>query len=186
MPDLERLTAHTRAAAEELLAAANLRPGAILVIGCSTSEVMGQKIGTASNREVAEAIYAGLEPVVQAARLHLAVQCCEHLNRALVTGRACADVYGLEIVGVLPHLKAGGALAAVAMERLEDPVVVETIAAHAGMDIGDTLIGMHLRRVVVPVRSALKQIGEAHLVLARTRPKLIGGERACYAPDRGK
>ncbi|MDQ7793254.1 MAG: TIGR01440 family protein [bacterium] len=186
MVDLEQLTSQVQAAVRQLTGVAGLRPGQILIVGCSTSEVLGHKIGTASNREVAEAVYRALEPEVQANRLYLAVQCCEHLNRALVTERACAEKYGLEIVGVVPHLKAGGALSVVAMERLADPVVVESVAAHAGLDIGDTLIGMHLKRVAVPVRPQLKAIGAAHLTMARTRPKLVGGERAHYEPDPGK
>ncbi len=176
----------TGQAARQLLAAARLRPGEILVVGCSTSEIRGERIGSASSREVAEAVYAGLEPVVKEHGVFLAVQCCEHLNRALVVERACAERYGLEIVWVLPQLKAGGALAALAMERMGDPVVVETIAAHAGMDMGDTFIGMHLRRVAVPVRGDIGCIGQAHLTMARTRPRYIGGERARHGPDQGK
>ncbi|HPU75865.1 MAG TPA: TIGR01440 family protein, partial [Bacillota bacterium] len=113
-------------------------------------------------------------------QLYLAVQCCEHLNRALVVERECAGRYGLELVTVIPHLRAGGALSAAAMKEYGDPVVVESISAHAGMDIGDTFIGMHLRHVAVPVRLEITKIGDAHLTMARTRPKLIGGERALY------
>jgi uncharacterized protein (TIGR01440 family) len=184
--DLDAIRRDTERAARQLLDLARLRPGEILVIGCSTSEILGERIGTASNREVAEAVYAGVEPLVRQHALFLAVQCCEHLNRALVVERACADRYNLETVAVVPHLKAGGALAALAMERMGDAVVVETIAAHAGMDIGDTCIGMHLRRVAVPVRGDIRSIGQAHLTMARTRPRYIGGERAKHGPDEGK
>jgi uncharacterized protein (TIGR01440 family) len=184
--DLGTIRRDTERAARQLLATARLRPGEILVVGCSTSEIRGERIGSASSREVAEAVYAGIEPVVKEYGLFLAIQCCEHLNRALVIERACADRYGLEIVSVLPHLHAGGALAALAMERMADAVVVETIAAHAGMDIGDTFIGMHLRRVAVPVRGDIRSIGQAHLTMARTRPRYIGGERAKHGPDQGK
>ena len=113
-------------------------------------------------------------------KLYLAIQCCEHLNRALVVEEECALKYGLEIVSVVPHEKAGGSLATVAMTSFRKPVVVETIAAHAGLDVGDTFIGMHLKRVAVPVRLAVKQIGKAHVTAARTRPKFIGGDRARY------
>jgi uncharacterized protein (TIGR01440 family) len=122
----------------------------------------------------------GLLPVIQENKLFLAIQCCEHLNRALVVEKACAEKYGLEIVAVMPHPKAGGSLSASAMEKFNQPVVVETITAHAGLDIGDTFIGMHLKRVAVPVRLAAKNIGQAHLTAARHRPKLIGGARAKY------
>ena len=180
MDDLNLLTSQAREALQGLLAAASLKPENILVVGCSTSEVTGQKIGSASNVEVANALMDGLLPIIKENKLFLAVQCCEHLNRALVVEEGCAQKYGLEIVSVVPHPKAGGALAAVAMERFHIPVVVETISAHAGMDIGDTFIGMHLKRVAVPIRLPIKTIGQGHLTLARTRPKLIGGERAKY------
>ncbi len=186
MDDLAIITGQVEQAARHLGEVAGLSPGQILVVGCSTSEVRGHKIGTASNLEVAEAVYRGLEPVVRERQLFLAVQCCEHLNRALVVERAAAERYNLEVVWVVPHLRAGGALATVALGKLDDPVVVEAVAAHAGMDIGDTLIGMHLRRVAVPVRYEPRRVGQAHLTMARTRPRLIGGERARYAPDPGK
>ncbi|HSW10097.1 MAG TPA: TIGR01440 family protein [Bacillota bacterium] len=184
--DLDAIRRDTERAARQLLDMARLRPGEILIVGCSTSEIRGERIGTASSHEVAEAVYAGLGPVVKEHAIFLAVQCCEHLNRALVVERACAERYGLEIVSVLPHLKAGGALATLAMELTADAVVVEVIAAHAGIDIGDTFIGMHLRRVAVPVRSDIRSIGQARLTMARTRPRYIGGERAKHGPDQGK
>jgi len=174
------LTSDTADALRGLLAVAGLRPHDIVVVGCSTSEVAGHRIGSASSAEIAEAIMDGLLPIIRESQLYLAVQCCEHLNRALVVERECADRYGLELVTVIPHLKAGGALSAAAMKEYSDPVVVESISAHAGMDIGDTFIGMHLRRVAVPVRLDITRIGDAHLTMARTRPKLIGGERALY------
>lgn len=180
---MENLNLYSRQAQEAiqgLLRAAHLKPGDIVVIGCSTSEVAGKKIGSSSSLQTAGAIMDGLLPTVLEKELFMAVQCCEHLNRALVVEERCAAKYNLEIVCVYPHEKAGGSLAAAAMERFAQPVVVETIAAHAGLDIGDTFIGMHLKKVAVPVRIELKSIGEAHLTLARTRPKLIGGERAIY------
>lgn len=174
------LTTETKNALSALLSVANLEPGMIIVIGCSTSEVMGKKIGSASNMETAEAIMAGLLPVAREHGIYLAIQCCEHLNRALVVEKECKDRYGFEEVTVIPHEKAGGALAATAMRQFQNPVVVEAISAHAGMDIGDTLIGMHLKRVAVPLRLDMDSIGSAHLSVARTRPKLIGGARAKY------
>lgn len=180
MVDLAKIAQETRQALEGLLGVANLKPGQILVVGCSTSEVLGKKIGSASNLEVAQTIMDELLPPLEAKGIYLAVQCCEHLNRALVVEEEAAEKYNLEIVSVIPAPKAGGSLAATAMERFRNPVVVEKITAHAGMDIGDTFIGMHLKPVVVPVRLPIKSIGQAHLTLARTRPKLIGGERAVY------
>jgi len=178
--DMTSLTSDAAKALRGLLAAAGLKPHGIVVVGCSTSEVAGHKIGSASSADIADAIMSGLLPIIRESQLYLAVQCCEHLNRALVVERECADRYGLELVTVIPHLKAGGALSASAMKEYSDPVVVESIFAHAGMDIGDTFIGMHLRRVAVPVRLEITKIGDAHLTMARTRPKLIGGERALY------
>jgi len=178
--DAAALTSSVQEALRGLLEAARLKPKEIVVVGGSTSEILGQKIGSSTNLEVAEAVLAGLLPLIKENDLYLAIQCCEHLNRALVVERECAERYGFELVTVIPHLRAGGGLATVAMEKFDDPVVVETIVAHAGMDIGDTFIGMHLKRVAVPVRLPIKSIGNAHLTLARTRPKLIGGERAKY------
>jgi uncharacterized protein (TIGR01440 family) len=169
-----------RDAAEELLAVAGLRRGQVLVVGCSTSEVAGARIGTAGSERVAEAILEPLWEVTQAHGVYLACQCCEHLNRALVVQAEAAERYGWEEVTVIPVPKAGGAFAARAMHHLPGAVVVEEIQAHAGLDIGSTLIGMHLRKVAVPVRLKLDMIGSARLTAARTRPKLIGGERAVY------
>lgn len=182
-PDGEFLAAvrsQTRSAVDELLAVAGLSPGQVLVVGCSTSEVMGRRIGTAGSEAVADAILDALLEATQAAGVHLAVQCCEHLNRALVVERAAAERYGWERVTVVPMPRAGGSLAARAFRRLPDAVVVEEIKADAGLDIGLTLIGMHLRRVAVPVRLSTATIGHARVVAARTRPKLIGGARAVY------
>ena len=167
-------------AVEELLQDAGLQSGDLLVIGCSSSEVMGQRIGKGSSLEAAEAIWAGIAPVLRRSGIALAVQCCEHLNRALILERAAAEKRGYEIVNVVPQPKAGGSFAVTAWNAFSDPVAVETIAADAGIDIGGTLIGMHLRRVAVPVRTSLSQIGEAIVLCARTRPKYIGGPRAVY------
>mgnify|MGYP001195900056 CR=1 FL=1 len=178
--DYEQITSQIRTALTELLAEAHLKPGQILVVGCSTSEVSGKKIGTAHSLEVAEALFRGIMPLVKEAGIFLAIQCCEHLNRALVVERACQERYSLEEVTVYPLPEAGGSMAYQAMKAFKEPVVVESIQAHAGIDIGDTFIGMHLRPVVVPVRGSINCVGAAHLTMARTRPKLIGGERARY------
>lgn len=178
--DLAEIGRQTAAAAEELLAQARLKPGQVLVVGCSTSEVRGAKIGSAGSEDVAAAILAALHKSCADRGVYLAVQCCEHLNRALVVERPAAERYGWEEVSVAPVPKAGGALAARAMRVFAEPVVVETVLAHAGLDIGSTLIGMHLRRVAVPVRLGQKSVGQAPVTAARTRPKLIGGTRAVY------
>lgn len=159
---------------------ANLRPRQILVLGCSTSEVIGQRIGQGSSLEVAEALLPPLLERVNRQGIFLAVQGCEHINRALAVEEACADHYGLEIVTVMPALHAGGAMTVKAWQNFRSPLMVERIQAHAGIDIGDTFIGMHLRPVVIPIRLPVKELGEAHLTLAHTRPRLIGGPRAKY------
>ena len=172
-----------QAAARELLDAAKLRSGDVFVVGCSSSEVVGQRIGKGSSAEAAQAIFEGIAPVLQEKGVYLAAQCCEHLNRALIVERACAEKYGWEVVSVLPQPHAGGSFATAVYASMKDPVAVEHIRAHAGMDIGGTLIGMHLRDVAVPVRLSLDRIGEAILLCARTRPKFIGGVRAIYSAD---
>jgi uncharacterized protein (TIGR01440 family) len=178
---LEEIARQTEQAARELLELAKLEPGSILVVGCSTSEVQGKRIGTSGSREVAAAILEPLLRVTSEQGLYLAVQCCEHLNRALVVERAAMKEYRLEQVMAYPIPHAGGSLAALAMEAFKEPVLVERIQAHAGLDIGHTLIGMHLKPVAVPTRLSIDHIGAAPLVAARTRPKLIGGARAVYA-----
>ena len=177
---LADLEAQAAEAAAELTAAAGLQAGQVLVIGCSTSEVAGARIGTAGSAEIAGAVLAGVQSVLAPRGIFLAVQCCEHLNRALVIENEILERYRLEQVAVKPVPHAGGAIAAQAMRVFAAPVVVEQIAAHAGLDIGATLIGMHLRRVAVPVRLKLSQIGQACVAAARTRPKYIGGMRAVY------
>ncbi|HBW38228.1 TIGR01440 family protein [Desulfosporosinus sp. BICA1-9] len=159
---------------------ANLRSQQILVIGCSTSEVMGHRIGQGSSLEIAEVLLPPLLERVNQQGIFLAVQGCEHLNRALVVEEACVNHYGLEEVTVLPSLHAGGAMTVKAWEKFLSPVMIERIQGHAGIDVGDTFIGMHLRPVVIPIRIHVKELGQAHLTLARTRPRLIGGPRAVY------
>ncbi|HHX20734.1 MAG TPA: TIGR01440 family protein [Clostridiales bacterium] len=167
-------------AVSELLAQAKLQPGQVLVIGCSSSEMVGQRIGKGSSMQAAQAAWAGMAPVLAQNGIRLAVQCCEHLNRALIVERDTAQALGLEIVNVRPLPNAGGSFAVTAWEHMQDPVAVEEIRADAGLDIGGTLIGMHLKRVAVPVRLTISQIGQAHVLCARTRPKYIGGPRAAY------
>ncbi len=181
MVDFKELQGKIKEAMDTLLQAASLRKGDIFVLGCSSSEILGEKIGSASNLEVAEHIFQIIYEETQKAEVFIAVQCCEHLNRALAVEEECARKYNLEVVNAIPHLNAGGATATTAMARLKNPVLVEKIQGHAGMDIGDTFIGMHLKPVVVPVRAPSLSIGSAHLTMARTRPKLIGGERAKYS-----
>ena len=164
----------------EFTEAARLRPGQLMVIGCSSSEIVGARIGKGGSLEVAEAVLAGIYPHLQEKGIRLAVQCCEHLNRALIMERADAEQRGYEIVNAVPHTRAGGSFATAVWAAMEDPVAVEAIQADAGIDIGGTLIGMHLKRVAVPVRLSMNRLGQALLLCARTRPKYIGGERAHY------
>ena len=167
-----------QAAIAELCEKANLIPGQIVVVGCSTSEVVGSKIGTNSNPDVAGEIFRGLHDYTQSKGLYLAIQCCEHLNRAIITERKAVPF--AEYVNVLPQPKAGGSLATKAYAGFAEPVAVEEIKADAGLDIGFTLIGMHLKKVAVPVRLENNHIGEAMVIAARTRRKFVGGARAVY------
>lgn len=176
--DLDQIREQAAAVTCELLAHTNLSAGDILVVGCSSSEVAGGAIGKNSSYEAAQAVFDGIAPLLRERGIYLAAQCCEHLNRALIVEAAIAGRE--DIVCVVPKPKAGGSFATVAWERFSHPVAVERIAADAGIDVGDTLIGMHLRAVAVPVRIQTDRIGKAHVVCARTRPKLIGGERAQY------
>lgn len=169
-----------RDALAELLETAKPRKGDLVVIGCSSSEIVGQKIGKGSSPDAAKAVLGGVSSVIEGYGVFLAAQCCEHLNRALIIEREAAERYHYEIVSVRPRPRAGGSFATAAYESMRDPVAVEHIRAVAGMDIGGTLIGMHLKDVAVPVRLKVKAIGEAILLAARTRPKFIGGSRAEY------
>ncbi|MDE7324648.1 MAG: TIGR01440 family protein [Lachnospiraceae bacterium] len=164
----------------EFLEQAKLREGNLVVIGCSTSEIAAQHIGSYSNAELGEAVFAAMYGELRASGLSVAAQCCEHLNRALIMTQTDAERFGYAEVNVIPQLKAGGSFATAAWKAMDNPTAVEQIQAHAGIDIGDTLIGMHLKPVAVPVRIEHPVIGEAHIVCARTRPKYVGGERAHY------
>lgn len=179
-PDTARITAETRQAVTELLGAAGLRAGDIFVIGCSSSEIVGGHIGKDSSMEAAAAVLAGAAPVLAEKGVYLAAQCCEHLNRAIVLERAAAERYGYMQVNAVPQPHAGGSWATSCWRAFRDPVLVEEVRAAAGIDIGGTLIGMHLRRVAVPVRLSLSRIGQANILCARTRPPYIGGARAVY------
>ena len=181
--DLKTIRQEARAVAEELITTAQMKPGQTLVVGCSSSEIHNSKLGTDSSQEIGQAVFEALYACTKEHGLYLAAQCCEHLNRAIIIEREAAEKYGWEEVCVVPRPHAGGSWATTCWKNFQDPVAVEEIRAHAGIDIGGTLIGMHLKRVAVPVRLSLSKIGEANILCARTRPKLIGGERAKYTEE---
>mgnify|MGYP000806045434 CR=1 FL=1 len=162
---MDKIMQETKQVVTELLECAKLKPGDICVIGCSTSEVTGKNPGTNSTPELAEEMFQVIYKELQAKGINIAAQCCEHLNRAIIIEKTAAKEYRLPMVNVVPKLKAGGSFATAVYAALQAPVAVEAIQAHAGIDIGDTLIGMHLRPVAVPVRISTKHIGEAHLSL---------------------
>lgn len=181
--DFSEITAQSKQAVTEILEASGLKKGSIFVVGCSSSEILGDQIGTATNLDSANAVYDGIIPVMKDKGIFVAAQCCEHLNRALVVERACMEKYGFEQVNAIPQPNhAGGAFATVCYERFDDPVLVEDIRqkADAGIDIGGTMIGMHMHSVVVPLRISLRKIGAAPIICARHRPKYVGGQRAIY------
>lgn len=182
--ELKEIEQQTREVVSEVLDQAKLKMGDLFVIGCSTSEVGGERIGSASSMELAGAIYRGAHAALQPHGIFLAAQCCEHLNRAIIMEQEAAASYGYEPVNVLPQPKAGGSFATTCWQNFAEPTAVEHIRAHAGIDIGGTLIGMHLREVAVPVRVAQKTIGNAPVLCARTRLKFIGGVRAHYQEDK--
>lgn len=180
---MDKLSEQVKTAVNELLGVAKLKAGDIFVVGCSSSEVAGDKIGCGSSPEIAKEIFDAVYEILREKNIFLAAQCCEHLNRALVVEAACTEKYGLEAVNAVPQVKAGGSFATAAYNAFSSPVLVESVSAKAGIDIGDTLIGMHLARVAVPVRLSVKKIGMANLVAARVRPKFVGGDRAVYDKD---
>lgn len=181
----ENEIADAKRVVKEFLEQAKLEEEDLVVIGCSTSEIAAQKIGTYSSKELGEAVFLAIYEEFSKARIAVATQCCEHLNRALILEKTVAKKRGYEIVNVVPQPKAGGSFSTAAYRYMKEPVAVEWIKADAGIDIGDTLIGMHLKSVAVPVRIEHANIGNAHIVCARTRAKFIGGERACYNEDLG-
>ncbi len=177
----ENLITDAKSAVAELCDKAKLNRGDIMVIGCSTSEIVGSRIGSDSKPEVAEAVFSAIYETLKERGIYLAAQCCEHLNRAIIIERDA--VPGADTVNVVPQPKAGGSFATSAYHTFENPVAIEEIRADAGLDIGGTLIGMHLKKVAVPVRLSIKKIGEAPILAARVRPKFIGGIRAIYNED---
>ena len=177
---LKEIQNNAATAIKELVEEAKLKAGDLLVVGCSSSEIVGGKIGKNSSLEAAQAVFDAIYPILKEKGIYLAAQCCEHLNRAIIIEEECAKARGYEIVSVIPQPKAGGSFATTAYENFKAPVAVEEIRADAGIDVGGTLIGMHLKRVAVPVRLSVKKIGEADIICARTRPKFIGGCRAVY------
>lgn len=183
--ELDMICRQAYQAAAEVCDGAKLKKGDLFVVGCSTSEVLGEKIGSHSSMDAAGALFAGINQALQERKIYLAAQCCEHLGRALILEREACTLYGLEEVNVIPQPKAGGSFATTAYKSFDDPVAVETICqkANAGIDIGGTLIGMHIRPVVVPLRISMKKIGEASIICARRRPKFVGGSRAVYNED---
>lgn len=182
---IENIKNDLKAALCELYEAAHPEENGILVVGCSTSEVVGGKIGTCGSSEAAQAICETILEFCKEKKLFLAAQCCEHLNRSLVVEKECAKMYGLTRVNAVPHAHAGGAFGTAVYANMKEPYVVEGVVADMGIDIGDTFIGMHIRPVCVPVRVSVKNIGNAHLTLARSRCKYVGGERTHYNAELG-
>ncbi len=180
MTDTGQLQKEMKSVIEDLLEKMPLSDRHVLVFGVSTSEVAGKRIGTSGSERIASALFEAIVQVQKEHGFHLAFQCCEHLNRALVVERETAEKFGWPEVSAVPVPGAGGAMAAYAFRHMNDAVLVEQIQADAGIDVGDTLIGMHLKPVAVPVRPERKKVGEAHVTMAKTRPKLIGGARAVY------
>ena len=180
---MENYVVEVKSAINELIKVGKIKAGQIVVVGCSTSEIVGSKIGTNSVPDVAEKVCATILEELKAEGIFLAAQCCEHLNRALIIEQVLADKLGLEIVNVVPQSKAGGSFATAAYKLFDKPVAVEQIKADAGLDIGQSFIGMHLKSVTVPLRLTVKTIGGAVISAARVRPKFIGGSRAVYNDD---
>ena len=167
-----------RNTALELYEKAGLKSTQTVVVGCSTSEVSGSHIGTQSNIEIGKTVFSELYSVFSERGINLAAQCCEHLNRVVIVEREISA--GFKIVNAIPIPDAGGAFAAAAYKYFQDPVALESFQADAGLDIGGTLIGMHIKHVAVPLRLGVRLIGEAVVIAARTRPPLVGGNRTIY------
>ncbi len=182
--DIEKIQDQTRQIVEDLLKVADLEEGDLLVVGCSSSEIAGHRIGSFSGQDIGKAVALTILDIIRPRGIFLAAQCCEHLNRALIVEKKYADAMRLPVVNVKPQLKAGGSFATAVYELMSKPVALEEVKAQAGIDIGSTLIGMHLMPVAVPVRAGIDKIGDAFVVCARTRPKYIGGERASYIKEK--
>lgn len=178
--ELEEIREQTTNAVSELIEKADLESGDILVLGGSSSEIMGGEIGKDSSLEIGQLVIGEVLKILDKKKINLAVQGCEHINRALVVEKEVAKANNLEIVSVIPALHAGGAMSLAAYQKMQNPVMVEHIVAHAGIDIGDTEIGMHVKFVQVPLRLKEKHIGKARVTALKSRPKLIGGQRAIY------
>ena len=178
--ELKEITKQAHDAALELIERSGIKAGQVMVVGCSTSEIQGYNLGSHSGPEVGKAVLDGILPVAREHGIYLAAQCCEHINRAIIIEEAAMEKYNLEQVNAVPQPKAGGSFATALYAALESPVAVEDLKAHAGLDIGGVLIGMHLKNVAVPMRLSTKHIGNALIIAARTRPKFTGGERAVY------
>ncbi|MGO3115319.1 TIGR01440 family protein [Enterococcus pseudoavium] len=176
----EKLQEQLTTIVTDVLTAADLKAGDVFVLGCTTSEIVGGTIGKNSSQEVGQWVIESLKAILDPKQIYLAVQGCEHINRAVVVERALAEKKDWEIVSVKPALHAGGSCSVAAFEQFSDPVEVEHIVAQAGVDIGDTAIGMHVKYVQVPVRPSIKELGGAHVTALRSRPKYIGGPRATY------
>lgn len=177
---LDKIKDEAITAVTELCETAKLKSGDIMIVGCSTSEVIGEKIGTHSAADVGKVLFEAITSVLSPKGIYLAAQCCEHTNRSLIIERECLVKHNLEQVNLIPQPHAGGAFGVAAYNGFSDPVATDYIQADAGIDIGGTLIGMHLKRVAVPVRLSIKQIGQAPIICARTRLRFVGGERAVY------
>lgn len=180
---MQNIKNQTQKLVNELIEIAGIKEGQLLVVGCSSSEIIGKIIGKDSSLSAAEAVCEAMLPILNEKGIFIAAQCCEHLNRALIVEEEYAIKHSLEIVNVVPQIKAGGSFATTIYKALKKPVAVEFIKADAGMDIGLTFIGMHLKHVAVPVRLSSNKIGEATVTFCRTRPKCIGGIRATYNED---
>jgi len=180
MTSLQQVQAQLSQLLNEFEQQVSFQPKQLFVIGCSTSEIAGARIGTSGAVEIAEVLFEEFSKFAQRHGIYLVFQGCEHINRALTMEAEAAQLYSLEPVTVIPVKHAGGSMSAHAYTKFEHPVVVEHVRAHAGIDIGQTIIGMHLKEVAIPVRTSIRQIGEAVVTIAKTRPKLIGGERAIY------
>lgn len=180
---MDLIKQQTKKAVEELIEASKIKKGEFFVVGCSSSEVVGGVIGKNSSKEVGEVIFNAIYEVLKEKNIYLACQCCEHLNRALIIEKEAAEKFNYPLVNVVPQPKAGGSFATAAYKNFKCAVAVENVWAKAGMDIGETLIGMHIEPVCVPVRISVKKIGEANVICARSRLKFIGGERAVYDVD---
>ena len=183
--DINEIKSEIERSVRELIDIAKLEEEDIFVVGCSSSEIAAHMIGTYSSEEIAKAVFSTIKSVCDEKGIFLAAQCCEHLNRAVIVEKKCAQRYGLTRVNVVPVLKAGGSFGTAAYNGFENAYAVESLErkASAGMDIGDTFIGMHMRDVVVPVRVHTDRIGNAHVTFARTRAKFVGGDRAVYNED---